>query len=94
MNDTPSPAPVPPDSPALRAAQQALEEALADEALEGDPPAEPAESAGPADRGTGSVDPDADLAERARRLAQAQQALAALLDSEPPGSPPPDDAEA
>lgn len=84
MNDTPSPAPLPPDSPALRAAQQALEAALADQRLG---------STDPADPGTGSVDPDADLAERARRLAQAQQALAALLDSEPPGSPPPDDAE-
>ena len=77
MSDAPDSAPVPPDSPALRAAQQALDAALADPGLD-----------------AGSADPQADLAEHARRLAQAQQALAALLDDEPPSPPPADDAEA
>jgi hypothetical protein len=94
MNDAPDPAPVPPDSPALRAAQQALEAALADQGPEPDDLADPADPAGSAqDPATGFVASDADLAERTRRLAQAQQALAALLDAEPPGSARQDDAE-
>jgi hypothetical protein len=84
MTDAPDSVPTPPDSPALRAAQQALDAALADPVPE---PTDP--GAGPT-----TVDSEVDLAARARRLEQAHQALAALLDEEPPGSSSSDDAEA
>ena len=92
MSDAPDSAPVPPDSPALRAAQQALDAVLADQGPEHPDPADP--STGSGDPQNGSGDLTARLADRATRLAQAQQALAALLDEEPPSPRPADDAEA
>ena len=92
MSDAPDSTPVPPDSPALLAAQQALDAVLADQGPEQPDPADPENGSGDPENGSG--DPTARLAERATRLAQAQQALAALLDEEPPSPRPADDAEA
>ena len=64
--------------------ERSLDAALADPTPEHADPANP--EAVPAD-------PHAGTAEHARRLAQAAQALAAVLDEEPAGSPPADDAE-
>jgi len=99
MSDAPDSTPVPPDSPALLAAQQALDAVLADQGPEQPDPADPENGSGDPENGSGdpengSGDPTARLAERATRLAQAQQALAALLDEEPPSPRPADDAEA
>ncbi len=85
MTDAPDSAPTPPDSPALRAAQQALDAALAD------PAPDPTD---PGAQEPTAADAEADLAARARRLENAHQALAALLDEEPPVSSSSDDAEA